>query len=118
MKNRIITITDNGNVIIPSETKMNISEIADLFGIYYQTAKKHIRAVEKSNIAGGDYSMGCVVNRNHIYAEYYGLGMVITVAFRVQSEKAGMFRKWVTRRITAVNLSQTILLSMQNSTLN
>lgn len=47
MKNRIITISDNGAVTIPSETKMSISEIADLFEIYYQTAKHHIRAIEK-----------------------------------------------------------------------
>jgi hypothetical protein len=29
---------------------MNITEIADLFGIYYQTAKRYIRAIEKSGV--------------------------------------------------------------------
>jgi hypothetical protein len=37
---QIITITDNGTVIVPGETKMSISEIADLFGIYYPDGKK------------------------------------------------------------------------------
>lgn len=96
MKNRIITITDSGNVTVPSETKMSISEIADLFGVYYQTAKKHIRTIEKLNIAGGDCSMGCICEGSEIHPEYYGLDMVIAVAFRVQSEKAEIFRKWVT----------------------
>lgn len=119
MKDRIITIADNGNVTVPSETKMSISEIAELFGIYYQTAKRLIfsiekqrsteRSVVKSNIADRDYSMGCIVSGNHIYAEYYGLDMVIAVAFRVQSKQAEIFRRWITRRVTDMNLSQTIL---------
>lgn len=116
MKNRIITITDDGNVTVPSETKKSISEIADLFGIYYQTAKKHIRAIEKSSIANGDYSMGCLVSGNHIYAEDYGLEMVIVVAFRVQSEKAEIFRKWVTRRITQ-SRTRVVFTTFSNNTI-
>lgn len=118
MKNRIITISDNGNVSVPGEIKMSIGEIADLFGIYYRTAKRLIFSIVKSNIAGGDYSMGCIACGNHVYAEYYGLDMIIAVAFRVQSEKVETFRRWVTRRITEVNLSQIILLPMQNSIFN
>ena len=33
MKNRIITITDDGNVTVPSETKMSISEIANIMAV-------------------------------------------------------------------------------------
>ena len=93
MKRKIITITDSGNVTVPSETKMSILEIADLFGIYYQTAKRHIRAIEKSSIASGDYSSPCTVDGKSIYPDYYGLEMVIALAFRVQSEKAKIFRR-------------------------
>jgi hypothetical protein len=64
---------------------MTISEIADLFGIYYQTAKKHIRTIEKSAIAGGDERMSCTVEGMTIYPDYYGLEMIVAVAFRVQS---------------------------------
>ncbi|KAA6306077.1 hypothetical protein EZS27_042265, partial [termite gut metagenome] len=39
MKKMIITITDNGTVTVSDKVKMNISEIADLFGIFHQTAK-------------------------------------------------------------------------------
>ena len=118
MKRKIITITDSGNVTVPSETKMSTLEIANLFGIYYQTAKRHIRAIEKSNIASGDYSLTCTVDGKSIYPDYYGLEMVIALAFRVQSEKAEMFRRWVTRKITETNPAWTILLSIQNSMLN
>ncbi len=97
---------------------MSIAEIADLFGIYYQTAKKNIRAIEKSSIVNGDYSSPCTVEGKNIYPDYYGLEMVIALAFRVQSEKAEMFRRWVTRKITETNPAWTILLSIQNSMLN
>ena len=42
---QIITISDNGIVNIPNNVRMSISEIANLFDIYYQTAKKNIRSI-------------------------------------------------------------------------
>lgn len=73
MKNRIITINDNEVISIPSKVRMTITEIADLFGIHYQTVKKDIRAIEKSGITSGDYSLSCMVDGKNIYPEYYGL---------------------------------------------
>ncbi len=103
MENRKIILSDNGTVIVPGEIKMSISEIADLFGIYYQKIKKLIRDIEKqrstersvvkSGVAGGDYSSSCTVEREKIYSNYYELKMVITVAFRVQSVKVEVFRR-------------------------
>lgn len=118
MENRIITITDNGKVTIPSETKMSIAEIADLFGIYYRTAKKLIRDIEKSGVAGGDYSSSCTVEREKIYPDYYGLEMVIAVAFRVQSANAEVMRRWLFRKISKVGITEMLILPLQNSMLN
>ncbi len=118
MKNRIITITDDGSVSVPSETKMSILEIANLFGIYYQTAKRHIRAIEKSSIASGDYSSPCTVDGKSIYPVYYGVEMIIALAFRVQSEKAGMFRRWVCRRTTQHSTHTVFTLSTHGNVLN
>ncbi|SBV90524.1 conserved hypothetical protein [uncultured Dysgonomonas sp.] len=36
---------------------MSITEIADLFDIYYKRVKKHIRIIEKLGIATRDYIM-------------------------------------------------------------
>lgn len=93
MKRSKIAITDNGKVIVPSDVRMNISEIADLFGIFHQTVKRHIRAIEKQcstersvvklGIATGDDTLGCSVEGMNIYPDYYGLEMIITIAFRV-----------------------------------
>lgn len=103
MENRKIRI-ENTVITVPSKTKMSISEIADLFGIYYQATKKLIRAIEKLGVAGGDYSLSCTAEGSKIYPDYYGLEMVIAVAFQVQSANAEEMRKWVLKKVTAGNL--------------
>ena len=118
MKRAIITISESGAVSVPCETKMSTLEIANLFGIYYQTAKRHIRAIEKSNIASGDYSLTCTVDGKSIYPDYYGLEMVIALAFRVQSEKAKIFRRWVYRRATHSSVHTVFTLSTHGNVLN
>ena len=102
MNRNIITISENGTVSVPSEVRMNMTEIANLLGIFYQTAKAAVRAIEKSGIACGDYSTGGTVEGLKIYPDYYGLDMIIAVAFRVQSPKTEIFRKWVLKRSIAV----------------
>lgn len=97
-RREIITMTDNGIVIVSGHVRMSVSEIADLFGIYYRTAKRHIRAIEKAGIAEGDYTMSCIADGQKIYPEYYGLEMIIALAFRVQSKNTEMFRKSMTQR--------------------
>ena len=117
MENRKIRI-ENAVITVPSKTKMNIAEIADLFGVYYHTAKKHIRAIEKLGVAGGDYSRSCTCEGSKIYPDYYGLEMVIAVAFQVQSANAEVFRKWIYRRIVRTEIPKMLMLPIQNSMLN
>ena len=95
-----ITINDNGKITVSDNVKMNITEIADLLGLYYQTTKRAIREIEKANIAQGDFTAGGVVENSKIYPDYYGLNMVIAVAFRVNTYEADVFRKWILKRIT------------------
>ncbi len=98
-KRGVITISDSGSVSIPSETKMSIEEVADLFDIYYRTAKRYIRTIEKSGIAEGDYTMSCIADGRKVYPEYYGLEMIISLAFRIQSPEAMIFRNYLVKRI-------------------
>ncbi|MFT4222931.1 hypothetical protein [Dysgonomonas sp.] len=86
---QIITISDSGTISGQGETKMRIGEMAGLFGIYYRAAKRHIRTLyfEKAGVVRGDDSIGCIVEEKNIYREYYGLDMVIALAFRIQSKK-------------------------------
>ncbi|MBF0650875.1 hypothetical protein IR083_18825 [Dysgonomonas sp. GY75] len=97
----VITMTDNGMVTTPNKVRMNIGEIANLFGIYYQTAKRYTRTIEKADSAKGDYVMGCTADGRKVYPEYYGLEVIIVLAFRVQSKNAQMHRKWIQEKIQA-----------------
>lgn len=103
-RREVITITDNGIVTVPNKVRMSIAEIAGLFDIYYQTAKRHIRTIEKSGIVWGDDSMDCVVDGRNIYPEYYDLEMVIALAFHIQSPQAIVFRKYLVKIINTHSL--------------
>jgi hypothetical protein len=102
MNREIITITDEGTIVVPdnpNRVRMTITEIANLLGIFSPTAKRHIRTIEKSGVAEGDYKMTCIVDGNGVHPEYYGLEMIVTVAFRVKSWQAVTFRRWLMERL-------------------
>lgn len=117
-KRGIITITDNGIITVPNKVRMNIGEIANLLGIYYRTAKRHIRTIEKSGIAEGDYAMGCTADGQKVYPEYYGLDMIIALAFRIQSKNAQIFRGWLCNKATRKEIQEMQVVSVQNYMLN
>lgn len=118
MKNTKIKISDNGVVHVPRNVRMNIEEIADLFGVFYQSAKKNIRSVESLGICTGDQSMSATVKGAKIVSDYYGLDMIIAIAFRVQSVKANIFRKWIIDKSIKQEVTTMPLLSVQNAMLN
>ncbi|HML65966.1 MAG TPA: hypothetical protein PKC55_14130 [Dysgonomonas sp.] len=118
MKRELITISDSGAVAVPNNVKMNICEIAELFGVYYQSTKRTIRAIEKTGVTDGDYSMSCTVEGVKVYPEYYGLDMVMAVAFRVQSAKAEIFRQWIVNKVGRHGITTTLVLPLQNAILN
>ncbi|MFI3315894.1 MAG: hypothetical protein R3Y04_09580 [Rikenellaceae bacterium] len=99
MKREIITINSRGAVSIPNKVQMTAFEIAQLLGIYVPTVKTHIKAILKSEACRGDMSFGGTVVSGVIQPDYFGLDMVIAIAFRVQSYKADLFRRYVMSRI-------------------
>lgn len=118
MKNTKIKISDNGAVHVPRNVRMNIEEIANLFGIFYQSAKKNIRSVEALGICTGDQSMSGTVENSKIVSDYYGWDMIIAISFRVQSEKANIFRQWIVDKSTKPEVTTMSLLLTQNAMLN
>jgi len=117
MEREIITI-ENGIVTVPANVRMNFGEIADLFDIFYQTVKRNIRAIEKSGVASGDESMGGTVEGMNIYPDYYGLEMIIAIAFRIQSRNTKLFRKWVIKRVVNQDIMAVLIQPSQNVWLN
>jgi hypothetical protein len=103
MEREIITITDEGAIVVPdhpTNVRMTIVEITQLLGIYYQTAKRHVRAIEQSGVAEGDYKMTCIADAHGVHPEYYGLEMITALAFRIGTRNADIFRRWLMERVT------------------
>jgi hypothetical protein len=101
MNREKITISDEGAITVPANpdrVRMTIIEIAELLGIFYPTAKRHVRAIETAGIADGDYTMTCIASSHCVHPEYYGLEMIAAVAFRVKSWQADTFRRWLMGR--------------------
>lgn len=114
----VITITENGIVAVPGHVRMSVSDIADLFGIYYQTAKKLIRDIEKSGVVRGDDSTGGTVEGRKVHPDYYGLDMIIALAFRVQSKNATLFREWLCKKAVRKEIPEMQVVPVQNYMLN
>lgn len=118
MKNTKIKINDNGAVHVPRNVRMGFAEIAELFEIFYQAAKKNIRSIEELGICIGDQSMSGTVEGAKIFSDYYGLDMIIAIAFRVQLVKANIFRQWIIDKSTKLEVTTMPLLSIQNAILS
>lgn len=102
MKQREIIITENGKVSVPDKVMLRDFEIAELFGIFIPTVKGKIKQILKESICQGDCANGGTVIGSTIIPDFHGLDMITAIAFRIQSPKAELFRKWVLQRMTAV----------------
>ena len=98
---KIIKITDSGQVLIPATIEMRDFEIAELLGAMVPTVRGAIQRLLKSRMVidcGGG-----IVSGSSIVPEYFGMEVVIAVAFQVESYQADTFRKWIMRKSTQVN---------------
>lgn len=111
MKNRIITITDEGAVILPTSTvQMTPYEIADLLAVSTPLVKAKIKSIQKSKFVAQQY--GFAEDKFNV-PKFYDLEMIIGIAFIVDSYRADIFRKWVISRLSKQNL-QAVFISLNN----
>ncbi|MFI3293720.1 MAG: hypothetical protein SNG27_09625 [Rikenellaceae bacterium] len=114
MESRVITISDSGAVNVPANVKMTDYEIARLLGIMVSTVKGKIKTLLKSRQFRDCGDGGVVCRNGSIVPDYFGLEMVIAVAFQVDGYEADIFRKWVIRRLTQSNPKQPIYVQMNS----
>ncbi len=100
MKKTIITISETGKVSVPTNVKMRDFEIAELFRVFIQTVKANIKAVITMGVVIPDYTNDGTVVGNTIVPNYYGLDMVVALAFRIQSAQTEAFRRWILQKLT------------------
>ncbi len=101
-----IEILDRGQVVVPATVAMTDYEIAQLLGVTLSFVRGAIKRLLKSR-TGVECSGGVVLGRSLI-PEYFGLEVVIAIAFQVDSYEANLFRKWMMTRVTKCDLKDEV----------
>lgn len=122
-RNGIITISGNGNVSVPANVQMRDFEIAEFLGVMVPTVKSNIQAIIKSKVVMADTTNDATLVGNNLLPDYFGLDMVMALAFRVHSWQAEIFRQWILKKVIdkECDISHQIFISVnsrRNKTLN
>ena len=114
MERAIITISENGNVNIPSANVwMSEIELVELFGVIAPTLRAAIRAIYKNGVFCSATTQRCDLATPASWATYYNLEVVITLAFRLKTYEANLIRQKVLEGICQRKKSEiSILLSL------
>lgn len=78
------------------------SQIADLFGVLTAAVSTNLRAMLKSGVLHEDRVVRRTRCRNGNIVERYDLEMITALAFRLKSENAEAFRRWIIERATTL----------------
>ncbi|MCS2891057.1 hypothetical protein NXY11_19250 [Parabacteroides faecis] len=112
MKREKITICENGVIVLPNNPAetvwMRDFEIAELFGVMLPTIKSNIRAILKSNVVAEDTTNGATLVGRNILPDYFGLDMIVALAFRINTMNAQLFRDFVTQKMTST-ITQSVI---------
>lgn len=107
IKRENITISENVIITLPSKPAetvwMNETEITELFGVYVQTIRSHIKSTLKSEVIKIGFRHGATQYGNYLLPNYYGLEMITALAFRIQSRNAQLLRKYIIGKFCAVS---------------
>ena len=102
MKGMII-IHDNGDVTIrQSKDGVWISKyrIADLFGVMTPVITSNIRSILNQGILNEQNACQLHTTSDGKQIHLYNLDMITALSFRLHSEKADKFRRWIMARAT------------------
>ena len=112
MKREKITISEDGIITLPSNPTKTIwmrdFDIAEWFGVMLPTIKSNIRAILKSNVVAEDTTNGATLVGRNILQDYFGLDMVMALAFRINSMNAQLFRDFVIQKMISA-ITQSVI---------
>jgi hypothetical protein len=117
MESRKITISNDGKIYLLDNVQMRPFEIAALFGVYVQTINSNIKTLLKSGTMKANSSYTVSVDKGVLLPDFYGLDMIVALAFRLHSPQAELFKKWVIRKIMANPLPTKLIIQLSNRAL-
>ena len=107
MVGAIITISENGNVNIPSANVwMSEIELVELFGVIAPTLRAVIIAIYKNGTLCPVSTQRCDLAMPKCWATYYNLEVVIALAFRLNTYEASRIRQKVLEGLCMRNKSE------------
>lgn len=96
MERAIITINESGRVSIPSgNVWMSEMELVELFEVIAPTLRAAIKAIYKSGTLCSVSTQRCDLATPKSWATFYNLGVVIALAFRLNTYEASRIRQKV-----------------------
>lgn len=102
MERNIITMTENGTVIIPKDITcvwMSEPELVELFGVIAPTLRAAIRAVYKSG-ALKEYEVQMVIRQENGYnTDVFSFPVIAALAFRINTFGAEQVRNAMFERL-------------------
>lgn len=97
IENGLVTIRMTANGVWLTK-----NQIADLFGVFSAAVSANIRVILKSGALHEDRVVRRTRCRNGNIVERYDLEMIMALAFRLKSENAEVFRRWIIERATTL----------------
>lgn len=97
-----ITIENDRVTIRPTSGGVWLTQhqIADLFCVFVLAVGANIRLIRKSGILHEEDTCRMIRYKDGCSVEVYSLEMITTLAFRLRSKKAEIFRRWIIERAT------------------
>ncbi len=102
MKTRPMTIENDRVTIRPTNGNvwMMQHQIADLFGVFVSAVGANIRSIRQNGMLREKEACRMKRYKDGSSVEVYSLETIVALAFRLRSEKAGIFRRWIIERAT------------------
>ncbi|WP_418916327.1 protein-tyrosine kinase [Alistipes communis] len=97
IKHGLVTIRPTANGVWLTQ-----SQIADLFGVFSAAVSTNIRVILKSGVLYEDRVVRRTRGRNGNIVERFSFEMITALAFRLKSENAEVFRRWIIERATTL----------------
>lgn len=105
MDRGIITISENGTVILPTAPIwMTQQEMCDAFNVFGCDIRKAVHAIYKNmELSEEEETMRHVRQDGKICYDVYSLEMVIAIAFKLRTKECMAFRRFIMDKLCSAN---------------
>ena len=109
MDRGIITISENGAVILPTAPVwMTQQEMSDAFNVFGCDIRRAIHSIYKNMELSEEETMRYVRQDGRIRYDVYSLEMVIAIAFKLRTKECMAFRRFVMDKLSSANRGNPI----------